>query len=92
MRVHGPFDETQSRLYLAEVSAAVHHLHSAGFLHRDIKPENFLINAHGHLRLADFGFARPVLDPDDGLVVGSIHYIAPGAARPSAVITTHTPL
>ncbi|KAF2722357.1 kinase-like protein, partial [Polychaeton citri CBS 116435] len=31
--------------------------HNMGWIHRDIKPDNFLIDSHGHLRIADFGLA-----------------------------------
>ena len=36
-----------------------------------------MIDFDGHLKLGDFGFSRPKSDPDDGLVIGSLHYIAP---------------
>lgn len=32
--------------------------HSRRVLHRDLKPQNILIDAHGNLKLADFGLAR----------------------------------
>lgn len=45
-------------LYMAEMVAAVHALHSIGYIHRDLKPDNFLIDARGHLKLADFGLSK----------------------------------
>lgn len=31
-----------------------------GVAYRDLKPENILIDAEGHLKLVDFGFAKKV--------------------------------
>jgi protein kinase A len=31
-----------------------------GIAYRDLKPENILIDAEGHLKLVDFGFAKEV--------------------------------
>ena len=31
-----------------------------GVAYRDLKPENILIDANGHLKLVDFGFAKQV--------------------------------
>ncbi|KAL0265891.1 UNVERIFIED_CONTAM: hypothetical protein PYX00_011608 [Menopon gallinae] len=71
--------EHEVRFYGAEVVAALEELHALGYVHRDLKPENMLIDADGHIRLADFGScARTV----DGRVrcretVGTPDYVSP---------------
>ena len=35
------------------------YLHSMNIVYRDIKPENILIDIDGHVRIADFGLAKP---------------------------------
>ncbi|KAJ8596050.1 kinase-like protein [Rhizopogon salebrosus TDB-379] len=47
-----------ARAYAAELLVGIHHIHRHGIIHRDIKPENILIDSHGHLVIADFGFAK----------------------------------
>lgn len=50
---------------LRQVSA-LEAVHDAGVAHRDVRPENLLIDARGHLKLADFGFAAEVARPRCG--------------------------
>ena len=58
---------------------AIHHLHENKVIYRDIKPENILIDLDGHIKLADFGLAKPNVD-DDKMTYsfcGSPEYMAP---------------
>lgn len=54
----GRLDIPDALLYMAEMVSGVHALHSIGYIHRDLKPDNFLIDARGHLKLADFGLSK----------------------------------
>ena len=55
------FDEETSRFYAAEIVLVLEFLHNVeGIAYRDMKPENILIDAEGHLKLVDFGFAKKV--------------------------------
>lgn len=46
---------------MSQLSGAVSHLHSLGFVHRDIKPENIFLcdRSCRWVKLGDFGLARP---------------------------------
>lgn len=50
--------EPAAKFYAAEVALALGHLHSLAIVYRDLKPENVLVGRDGHLKLADFGFAK----------------------------------
>jgi serine/threonine protein kinase len=62
----GSLAPDQVRSFLAQLLAALHHVHSLRMIHRDLKPANVLISParrspaspYGTLRLCDFGLAR----------------------------------
>ncbi len=55
--------------------------HAAQIIHRDIKPANLLVEAHGTLKVMDFGLAKVVASEGGhtqrGVAVGTPHYMAP---------------
>lgn len=59
---------------MAQLSSAVTHLHSLGFVHRDIKPENIFLwdSSSRWVKLGDFGLARAI-----GSTVRAVWYESP---------------
>src|SRR5256714_2892149 len=47
---------------LLEVAHALEHAHERGVIHRDLKPGNVLFDAHGRVKLGDFGASARMLD------------------------------
>ena len=50
-------DEMQA---LRQMLDGLSYIHAQKFVHRDIKPNNILIDRIGHLKIADFGFSKPI--------------------------------
>lgn len=72
------FNENTSRFYAAEITLTIEFLHDfEGIAYRDLKPENILLDADGHIRLVDFGFAKEVGDRETYTLCGTPEYLAP---------------
>ncbi|KAJ3180781.1 camp-dependent protein kinase catalytic subunit [Gaertneriomyces sp. JEL0708] len=76
LRRCGRFPNHVARFYAAEVVMAFEHLHQRDIIYRDLKPENLLIDAKGHIKITDFGFAKHVPDVTWTLC-GTPDYLAP---------------
>ncbi|KAI8879653.1 kinase-like protein [Backusella circina FSU 941] len=70
------FSSDTTRFYAGEVLLAITHLHDNDIIYRDLKPENILLDAHGHIKITDFGFAKRVHDRT-WTVCGTPDYLAP---------------
>lgn len=73
---------------IASVARGVHAAHHAGLVHCDLKPGNVLITEDGSPKVADFGVAARVVDPDDAVIrgteggpLGNLAFIAPEQFR-----------
>mmetsp|Transcript_30466 Transcript_30466/g.98199 ORF Transcript_30466/g.98199 Transcript_30466/m.98199 type:complete len:308 (+) Transcript_30466:55-978(+) len=57
-----PMELGEAKGYGAMLLEGLSFLHSHFIFHRDIKPANLLISRTGHLKIADFGYARYAAD------------------------------
>ncbi|KAI8074782.1 kinase-like domain-containing protein [Gongronella butleri] len=70
------FPDHVAKFYASEVTLALEYLHEKDIVYRDLKPENLLLDAHGHIKITDFGFAKLVPEVTWTLC-GTPDYLAP---------------
>ncbi|OHS97634.1 AGC family protein kinase [Tritrichomonas foetus] len=73
-----PIEDT--RLYLAEITLAIEHMHANHIIYRDLKPENILLDKYGHVKITDFGLSKMINETTDTFC-GTAEYLAPEVLR-----------
>jgi serine/threonine protein kinase len=74
----GRFTPEQALAIVPGICDALQAAHTQGIWHRDIKPENILLDREGHVKIADFGIAHIVGDPQHD-------FTSPGNAMQSLI-------
>jgi len=80
----GPLPLDEVFRHAREIAAGLACAHATGIVHRDLKPDNAMVTADGHIKLLDFGLARPQEAADDEAsqrVGGTPDYMSPEQAR-----------
>ena len=76
--------EEMTKFYIAEMIIAIDSVHKLNYIHRDIKPDNIVLDANGHIRLADFGSCLKLGSNgkvQSNVAVGTPDYISPEILR-----------
>ncbi|KAJ3288609.1 Serine/threonine-protein kinase plk4 [Rhizoclosmatium sp. JEL0117] len=79
-RQNGPYlSEAEARGVMEEIVKGVLYLHSNGIIHRDLKLANVLITRDYHVKIADFGLAVKLNNPEgeQKTMCGTPNYISP---------------
>lgn len=77
LRKDGRFSNDITLFYISEIYTALYYLHQRNIIYRDLKPENLLIDKEGHIKIADFGFAKRMEHSRTYTLCGTPEYLAP---------------
>jgi len=77
---HSKLSEAATSFYVAEICIGLWYLHSHHIFYRDLKLDNVLLDADGHVRIADFGLCKDLSKSDakaTNTFCGTPNYLAP---------------
>jgi serine/threonine protein kinase len=81
LKTSGPLQRPMFRAIAEQSLIALDYCHSCNFFHGDIKPANILLDAHGRVKLADFGCAGKRTEHGALPIQGSLAYMSPELVR-----------
>lgn len=76
----GAFSPKTVNTWMAQVCAALEHMHQLGYVHLDVTPQNLFLTDDGHVKLIDFGVAQEAFIPptrEGDKLLGTAAYISP---------------
>ncbi|HKC12765.1 MAG TPA: protein kinase, partial [Vicinamibacteria bacterium] len=83
----GPLPTAQAFDVALQIAEGLQAIHKAGIVHRDLKSLNIMVDAHGIVRIMDFGIAKRLLREGaaerhaSSYVMGTPEYMSPEQAR-----------
>jgi serine/threonine-protein kinase len=87
----GPIPSAQALPIALQITESLEAAHDKGIVHRDLKPANIKVTPDGHVKVLDFGLARPVEPAPQEATITEVHavmgtaaYMSPEQARGEA--------
>lgn len=71
------FPEERAARYVAQLAHTLDYCHAKHVIHRDLKPENLLLDRHGELKIADFGWSVHTTKGRRETLCGTLDYLPP---------------